>query len=308
MGGAGNDTVVGSFFDDQLYGDDAEGLAAGGADSIAGGEGNDTIYGEANDTLFGGNDTILGEGGDDKLYGYGGDDSLLGGDGVDYLDGGDGNDVLDGGLGSSTLLGGAGVEVIRGGVEGDYIDGGEGADNLNGLGGNDTIYGDLGVAESLAGNDVLNGGAGDDFLDGGAGVDRVIGGAGIDLLFGGQDAETQTTRDTLTGGTETDFFQLNYTAFIPEPIQPGEPIISPPPGDWIADFQNGTDFFLLDGIDFTSLGFQRINLTVAGVATASTRVYVTPAAGIPISQAETLAVVQGVLPGAFDASDFISSI
>lgn len=51
--------------------------------------------------------------------------------------------------------------------------------------------------------------------------------------------------------------------------------------------------------------FLFINLTVGGIATASTRIYVLPEAGIPISQAETLAVVQGVLPGAFNELDFV---
>ncbi|TBR56804.1 hypothetical protein B4U84_27700 [Westiellopsis prolifica IICB1] len=197
-------------------------------------------------------------------------------------------------------MGGAGLETIRGGIEGDYIDGGEDADNLSGLGGNDTIYGDFGVAESLAGNDVLNGGAGDDFLDGGAGVDRVIGGAGVDLLFGGEDSETQTARDTLTGGADTDFFQLLFTDFVPEPIDPGEPIIAPPVGDWIADFQNGTDYFLLEGLEFADLGFQ--NTTINGVS--GTHIYVLTEGFTP-AQSENLAFVAGVNRGAFDASDFV---
>jgi len=165
------------------------------------------------------------------------------------------------------------------------------------------LYGDEGVAETLAGNDVLNGGAGDDFLDGGAGVDRIIGGAGFDLLFGGEDPETQTARDTLTGGADTDIFQLLFTDFVPEPIEPGEPVVTPPPGDWIADYQEGTDFFLLEGIAFEQLSFENISLTVNGVATPSTRIYVTPEGGIPISQAETLAVVQGLHQ--FSASNFL---
>jgi Ca2+-binding RTX toxin-like protein len=200
-------------------------------------------------------------------------------------------------------IGGAGLETIRGGAEGDFIDGGEGNDSLNGLGGNDTIYGDDGVAETLAGNDVLNGGGGDDFLDGGAGVDRIIGGAGIDLLFGGEDAETQTARDTLTGGADTDYFELLFTGFEPEPIDPGEPVVAAPAGDHIVDFVKETDFFLLEGITFEQLSFEDISLTVNGVDTPSTRIYVKPEAGIPISQAETLAVVQGVHQ--FNASDFV---
>jgi Ca2+-binding RTX toxin-like protein len=200
-------------------------------------------------------------------------------------------------------LGGAGLETITGGAEGDYIDGGEGADSLLGGGGNDTIYGDADAPETLAGNDVLNGGAGDDFLDGGAGVDRVIGGAGIDLVFGGEDAETQTTRDTLTGGADTDYFELLFTDFQPEPVDPGEPIEPAPVGDWITDFQNGTDYFFLEGVEFEQLGFQ--NTTINGVT--GTQIYVL-AEGVTPAQSEQLAFVAGVNRGAFDASDFVTDV
>ncbi|MEG4492041.1 hypothetical protein QUA90_11890 [Microcoleus sp. D3_18_C4] len=94
-----------------------------------------------------------------------------------------------------------------------------------------------------------------------------------------------------------------FTDFVPEPIDPGEPVITPPAGDYIVDFVKGTDYFLLEGITFEQLSFQNISLTVNGVATPSTRIYVTPEAGIPISQAETLAVVQGVRQ--FNASHFV---
>jgi hypothetical protein len=35
-------------------------------------------------------------------------------------------------------------------------------------------------------------------------------------------------------------------------------------GGYITDFQNGIDVFVQELIEFTDLGFQRINLTVAG--------------------------------------------
>jgi Ca2+-binding RTX toxin-like protein len=185
---------------------------------------------------------------------------------------------------TSTLLGGAGSENISGGIEG----------------GNDTIYGDAEAEESLAGNDVINGGNGDDFIDGGAGVDRVIGGAGVDLLYGGEDPETQSARDTLTGGAGTDFFQLNYAEFVPEPIEPGEPIVPVPPGDYITDFTNGTDYLFIEGLEFEDLGFR--NFTLGGVS--GTEIYVLTEGFTP-AQSEKLAFVAGVNRGAFDASDFI---
>ncbi|NJL41831.1 MAG: hypothetical protein HC899_38040 [Leptolyngbyaceae cyanobacterium SM1_4_3] len=114
-------------------------------------------------------------------------------------------------------------------------------------------------------------------------------------------------RDTLTGGADTDYFQLLYTEFVPEPVDPGEPPVPVPTGDYIVDFVKGTDFFFLEGITFEQLGFQNITLTVGGVATNSTRIYVLPTeVGIPISQAETLAVVQGVRQ--FNASHFVFEV
>ena len=91
---------------------------------------------------------------------------------------------------------------------------------------------------------------------------------------------------------------------MPEPIQPGEPIVPAPAGDYIVDFVKGTDFLFLEGITFEQLGFENISLTVGSVATNSTRIYVLPTEpGVPISQAETLAVVQGVRQ--FNASHFV---
>jgi Ca2+-binding RTX toxin-like protein len=59
------ENIIGSSFDDRLYGDD-------GVNVVLGGPGNDTIYG------FGGNDTLNGQ------------------DGVDFIDGGDGADTCTG--------------------------------------------------------------------------------------------------------------------------------------------------------------------------------------------------------------------
>jgi Ca2+-binding RTX toxin-like protein len=56
------ENVIGSAFDDYLYGDEK-------------------------------NNRVLGFEGDDDLYGRGGDDYLAGGDGYDYLNGGDGSDA-----------------------------------------------------------------------------------------------------------------------------------------------------------------------------------------------------------------------
>ncbi|MEM8750169.1 MAG: tandem-95 repeat protein [Pseudomonadota bacterium] len=99
--------VVGSDFDDQIYGTGSgftADLGAGddyydsdeasmGIDTIDGGSGLDVIFtGGGDDVLSGGDD-------DDLLGGEGGNDTLFGNDGDDALQGGAGNDTLDGGLG-----------------------------------------------------------------------------------------------------------------------------------------------------------------------------------------------------------------
>ncbi len=51
IGGAGNDTLTGSDFDNVLTG-------GGGADSLVGGAGNDTIYIDQYDTWYSGDDGV----------------------------------------------------------------------------------------------------------------------------------------------------------------------------------------------------------------------------------------------------------
>src|SRR5205809_7959430 len=58
-GGNGNDTIIGSSYDDQLYGD-------GGTDSLDGGSGDDAIY-----SRQGSGPTIVGGDGTDTLYANG---------------------------------------------------------------------------------------------------------------------------------------------------------------------------------------------------------------------------------------------
>ena len=100
-GGAGDETIIGSPYADNLQG-------GGGADSIDGGYGDDTILGgDGNDTLAGsaGADTIYGGAGDDdlngdgwwgiwrdELHGEGGNDRLHFTGGADIYDGGEGLD------------------------------------------------------------------------------------------------------------------------------------------------------------------------------------------------------------------------
>jgi Ca2+-binding RTX toxin-like protein len=97
----GIENVLGSFFDDTLWGDD-------GANQLAGGSGgNDTLKG------FGGADVLVGMDGDDGLYGMDGDDVLQGEAGDDRLEGQQGNDLLLGGAGVDTMIGGSDADTFR---------------------------------------------------------------------------------------------------------------------------------------------------------------------------------------------------
>lgn len=320
-GGDGADRLYGDASEDSLYGENGNDTLYGGSsatdvydgkDFLDGGTGADWLFGGFEDTLFGGGgtDTLVGTAGNDALYGddekgetiVGAADSLFGGNGDDILYGGGGNDTLNAGASFETNegFGGLGVDSLWGGANSDYFDGSEGNDTLNGNAGNDILYGDESVEETLAGDDQVNGGAGDDFLDGGAGVDRVNGGEGSDVVFGGEDSEFQTTRDRLTGGGGNDYFQLlwmEYEPEPPEPIEPGEipePTEPAPVGDYIVDFVKGDDFFAIEGLSFSQLGFQDISLMVNGVATPSTRIYVNSGTGVSPAAEETLAAVAGV--------------
>lgn len=122
--------VLGSAFNDLIYGDARDNI-------LDGGTGKDEVHGAA------GNDTIGGGLGDDKLFGEDGNDKLSGGDGADMLNGGGGNDAMNGGTGNDGFFGGGGNDTISGGD------------------GDDKIYGD-------GGNDIISGGRGNDILTGGS--------------------------------------------------------------------------------------------------------------------------------------------
>jgi Ca2+-binding RTX toxin-like protein len=146
IGSDGNDTYVGTNYDDLIDG----GL---GADSMAGGLGNDTYIVDdysgdiVTENADGGNDTIqtalnhyqiganienLTLTGTDNLSGYGNDlDNILTGN--------DGTNVLSGMAGNDTIYGGLGTDKLNGNDGNDYLDGGAGADTLVGGLGNDTF-------------------------------------------------------------------------------------------------------------------------------------------------------------------------
>jgi len=89
---------------------------------IAGGAGQDTLTGSW------GNDNLDGGPGNDYLNGYGGNDNLNGDAGNDGLYGNIGDDTLNGDSGDDVLHGDAGADTLWGDVDGDDINGDDGDD------------------------------------------------------------------------------------------------------------------------------------------------------------------------------------
>lgn len=91
---------------------------------IRGTEGNDNLVG----TQF--DDLIFGYGGNDKLTGKKGNDCLIGGAGNDNIQGNQGNDILLGGDGDDNIHGGQGDDTINGEGGSDRCHGGQGTNEL----------------------------------------------------------------------------------------------------------------------------------------------------------------------------------
>lgn len=184
IGGAGEDSITGSFADDLILGGDDKDFISGGSgyDSIEGGAGDDNIRGNGNsDTIYGqdGNDTISGDqtgdflyggagrdmiagrAGNDRIFGEDGDDTLIGEDGDDYMDGGDGNDLMSGGLGRDVVIGGLKQDFIFGDQDNDSLYGGSDQDTLVGGDGNDFIRGNASPRDVLVGGNGGTGGTAD---------------------------------------------------------------------------------------------------------------------------------------------------
>ncbi len=204
LGGAGNDTLSGSNFTDNIDGEAGDDFIQGGSgsDILAGGADNDTIYGGSGaDNADGGlgDDSILGNSGKDTLFGNDGADIIIGGGGRDSIRGGNGADIIRGDRGPDSLFGEAGDDTISGGAGKDSISGGDNADSLVGNGGSDGInagagadmvkgLGGVDTILGFTGNDTLNGGAAGDVLIGGDDDDDLTGAGGTDTLAGGGEA------------------------------------------------------------------------------------------------------------------------
>jgi Ca2+-binding RTX toxin-like protein len=154
-GGDGDDTLIGGYAFNYLYGDN-------GNDTLKGGDAGNSIDGGI------GSDNITGGALNDIIFGRDGDDVIDAGNGNNTVDGGAGNDVITCGTGSDSIVGGDGGDIINAGAGNDLVYGGNGIDLISGGDGNDTLYGE----------------AGDDTIDGGKGADVIRGGAGNDTLYG----------------------------------------------------------------------------------------------------------------------------
>ena len=152
--------LIGSSFDDRLFGDTAANILIGGS-------------------------------GDDRLIGAAGNDSLNGGAGADLLDGGAGSDT------AVYLASNAGVQVnlnLVGAQSGGHAAGDTlvAVENVIGSSFADFLTGNgaANVLNGVDGNDVLIGGGGNDTLIGGDGNDTLVGRGGNDTLNGGPGTDT----------------------------------------------------------------------------------------------------------------------
>jgi Ca2+-binding RTX toxin-like protein len=202
----GVEGVVGSGFNDRLFGSNGGNamqggagkdgiMGAGGADTLDGGDDNDNLLGEDDDDL------LMGGSGHDTLDGGAGADTMLGGDGGDtYFVDNAGDDVIEqAGTGIDVVISTTPTYTLPDDVENLGLDTGAitgiGNSGKNRLTGNDADNVLMGEGDS----DRLHGGGGADSLVGGDGRDTLIGGAGTDALVGGADRDTFSFANGDTG-------------------------------------------------------------------------------------------------------------
>lgn len=147
---SGFENLLGSDFDDKLWGSNAANFISGGqgddkmlggagADTLVGGGGDDTLYYDGSNSINVNLETgratgshaegdrielienVVGSNGKDTIKGDGKNNVLSGGDGDDLLDGGINQDTLIGGAGFDRLIGGQGLDTLTGGKDNDVF-------------------------------------------------------------------------------------------------------------------------------------------------------------------------------------------
>ena len=214
--------LIGSWYDDELTGDDFSNILIGGPgdDILTGGEGRDTLEGGAgDDTLDGGAELDIASyasapaGIEISMNEAGPYDTLVAGEdmyiSIEGIEGTDYDDIITGDDNSNVLKGGGGNDLIEGLLGNDDIQGGGGDDTVTYASAVETLG--LGVVVNLwspfpqltlsAGIDTLTeienltGSGFDDILIGDGGDNTLDGLAGDDLLCGGPGSDTYTFAD-----------------------------------------------------------------------------------------------------------------
>ena len=203
------ENIIGTSFDDFLYGDNYDNTLTGGLDNdlLDGGSGFDTARyadatGAVNIDLASG--TVTGAAGSDtlvsieRIIGSGYADTIIGTSGDDTLDGGAGADTLNGGTGGSDTVsyasagGGRSVNLKTGdNTENDHY---TSIENIIG-----SIYADTVTGDGTA--NIIEGGLGNDTLDGDAGTDTASyanATTGVTVNLG-----LATAQDTIGAGADT---------------------------------------------------------------------------------------------------------
>jgi Ca2+-binding RTX toxin-like protein len=275
------ENVVGTQFDDSIFGDDNPNVLNGGpgSDRIQGLGGGDEIHGGPGhegraDIFHFFLEEVNGGEGNDKIFGEEGNDYLRGGHGDDTVDGGLDNDIISGDnfIGGNQVLSlrddppevfifnrafTSEVFTIGSAVGDDTLDGGSGDDAIGGGPGIDTIRGgeDHDQLFGGSGNDIIEGGAGNDYLEGGAelGLDAFVSlsqnsrwsANGVDFLatpVRNYEGGSSDDRDTLSGGAGDDILAGGQDSDMFRYVgSTGDQ-----GEDLVVDFENGVDKLILD--------------------------------------------------------------
>ncbi len=218
--------LMGSSFDDTLYGDDQDNFIIDGmfdyawyyySSSPLFGKGDDWIDGGAGDDMIMtglGNDTVVYDAADTDVSDAGGRDrygnvintfdtvdasSAAAAVSIDLNTNYDGFDRIIGSDYADTLTGNGADNVLEGGADADSLAGGDGSDTASYAGSAEAVTVDLGAATASGGDaagdtltsiENLIGSALDDTLTGDASDNVLEGGAGADSLDGGDGADT----------------------------------------------------------------------------------------------------------------------